>query len=140
MNKRTFRTEQQFDKYLDEEDELIEYTFIDKDIYKLPVNCFSDDDGVYKLHKHSFWFLMCNGYGDHVFEVLPLSVEDNPKVLINKYSLNIKESDFEKVRNFIKINKESIMKLGDGIIRNTDFLKTIKSPASSESVNESEHG
>jgi hypothetical protein len=121
-----------FNKYLDDEDELIEYTFIDKKRFHLPVNCFSDDDGVYKLHNHPLWFLMCNGYGRYDFDVLPLSVDDDPKVLINNYKLNISDSDFGIIREFIKSNRDAIIQLANGIIRNTEFLKVVKSPISAE--------
>ena len=53
-------------------------------------------------------------------------------MLINNYKLNISDSDFGIIREFIKSNRDAIIQLANGIIRNTEFLKVVKSPISAE--------
>jgi hypothetical protein len=127
-------SEEDFNEYIAEEDELIEYTFIDKNRYGLPVNCFADDDGAYKCHNHPLWFLMINNYGNDSLDMLPLSIDDNPNVLVSDYNLHIKESDFEIIKNFIRINKDAILQLSNGTLINTAFLNTVKCPVFAEST------
>lgn len=106
-------------------DELMEYLCLHAERSGLPVNCFSDDGGAYIRHDHPLFFYMCNGYG-LCFDMLPLTVDDDPKVMLSNYELKISQSDFEKVRDFIKVNKENIIKLANDELVNTDFLKLIK--------------
>jgi hypothetical protein len=104
--------------------ELMEYVYIDKHKYHLPVTCYADDGGSFKLHGHPLWFYMCNSYKD-VCDVLPLSICSDPQILVSGYKLKISQSDFEVVRSFIKKNADLIYTLGIGQISNADFLEDI---------------
>lgn len=56
----------------------------------------------------------------------PISIEDNPKVLIKNIKLNISSSDFSNLCKWIRLNKDLLIKLWNGEIDSADFIETMK--------------
>lgn len=113
------------------DEELIEFLHLDKNRFGIPVDLFVDDGYAYVHHNHPLWVYMCNGY-DVNDDIIPLSVDDNPQILIPNVKLNISNTDFNLVKEFIKVNKDLIVKLANDIIKNVEFLKSVRCLALSE--------
>lgn len=111
------------ENYQFEIDELMEYCLLTPKYTGLPMECYADDGGSWKTRNHPLWFLMKNGYGN-THDVIPFTVDANPKV-VGEYGLKINHNDVNKVINFILRNKEGLIALGNGNIRNIDFIKNI---------------
>lgn len=43
-------------------------------------------------------------------ELVPMSIEDEPKILIKNLKLNISERDIEKIRSWVREHKETLLK------------------------------
>lgn len=109
--------------YKFEIDELMEYLLLRKEKTGLPVECYADDGGSFKIRKHPLWFLMKNGYGN-THDVVPFTVDGNPRIVGN-YKLNVSQTDINKVISFIIQNRNKIIALGNDDIDNIEFLNTI---------------
>ena len=82
----------------------IEMTLLRKVDTKLPVNLWIDETDRATPPK----VLFQNNYADRFTsekDLLPISVEERPKVLMRDYSLEISIRDFDKVTSFISNNR-----------------------------------
>ena len=111
-------------KYMIHDDlELLEFLLLRTTRTGLPVDIFVDDGLSYVRHKHPLWLYFKNGYCDTA-DVIPVSISNNPKILVQSPVLNISKSDLQKIFSFIVLNKKLIEKLGNDIIQNIEFLKS----------------
>lgn len=118
-------SQKEFDIYRSQdEDELMEYVYLSKERTGLPMDCFADDDGSFKLHNHPLWFYVTNGY-EPSLDVLPFSVSDSPEIMISNPALHLSDNDISQVKEFIIANKHMIVDLANGQLKNTEFLKHI---------------
>lgn len=109
--------------YLQEdEDELMEYLYLPKSVTGLKVDCFADDGGSFVIHDHPLWFYFTNSYEDN-FDILPLSIEKNPKILVANPELHISMEDFTMVKQYVSINRKLLSDLGTDQITNADYMK-----------------
>ena len=103
----------------------IEMTLLRKADTRLPVNLWIDETDRATPPK----VLLQNNYADRFTsekDLLPISVEERPKVLKRNYSLEIFIADFDKVTSYISNNRIVILRyiqdLSFGI---TDLFKNI---------------
>jgi hypothetical protein len=109
------------------EDELMEYAMLwPQDTGIVNLYCFADDGYAYKRHHHPIWFFICNGYGKHVHNYLPICVTDSPYIVLDKYPLNISKTDLEKVFCFIKLNKQILIDIAKQKITNSEGHNLLK--------------
>lgn len=115
-----------FDKYQKEDDtEMMEYLKVWPDDSGIPVELWVDDGGSYIRHNHPLWLYFRNGKTNKD-KFIPVSIKDNPQIMVNNPKLNIDKTTFIKIITFIRRNKKNIIKLAKGQILNTDFLNNIK--------------
>lgn len=94
--------------------------------------CIDDREGVVERN-HPLWLFFQNGYGKTI-DFLPVSVEDEPKMMLEDVKLNIARADFESIRDFIKQNKRILQDLATGAIDNWDIVKRIVPVCTSKSL------
>lgn len=115
-----------FDKYQKEDEmELMEFLKIWPDDSGIPVELWVDDGGSYIRHDHPLWLYFRNGKTIKD-KFIPVSINDNPQIMVKNPKLNIDKTTFIKIITFIRRNKKNIIKLAKGQILNTDFLNNIK--------------
>lgn len=115
-----------FDKYQKEDEmELMEFLKIWPDDSGIPVELWVDDGGSYIRHNHPLWLYFRNGKTIKD-KFIPVSINDNPQIMVKNPKLNIDKTTFIKIITFIRRNKKNIIKLAKGQILNTDFLNNIK--------------
>ena len=103
----------------------IEMTLLRKADTKLPVNIWIDETDIATHPK----VLFQNNNTDKFTaekDLIPISVEERPKVLMQDYSLEISAGDFEKITNFISSNRTAILRyIQDTSFGITDLFKNI---------------
>ena len=115
-----------FDEYQKEDEmELMEFLKIWPDDSGIPVELWVDDGGSYIRHDHPLWLYFRNGKTIKD-KFIPVSINDNPQIMVKNPKLNIDKTTFIKIITFIRRNKKNIIKLAKGQILNTDFLNNIK--------------
>lgn len=115
-----------FDKYQKEDDtEMMEYLKVWTDVSGIPVELWVDDGGSFIRHNHPLWLYFRNGKSIKD-DFIPVSINDNPQIMVKNPKLNIDKTTFIKIITFIRRNKKNIIKLAKGQILNTDFLNNIK--------------
>lgn len=112
----------------EDEDELMEYSLIKPKFSGLNVDIYVDDGGAYIRHEHPLWVYFRNGYSK-TDNVLPISVENNPKILVNDYKLNISKTDFDSIRYFVQSNINLLFSFADGKISHEVFFRSMKIPS-----------
>ena len=114
-----------FDEYQKEDEmELMEFLKIWPDDSGIPVELWVDDGGSYIRHNHPLWLYFRNGKTIKD-KFIPVSINDNPQIMVKNPKLNIDRLTFLKIITFIRRNKKSLIKLAKGKILNTDFLNNI---------------
>lgn len=125
-----------FNEYQKEDDtEMMEYLRVWPDDSGISVDLWVDDGGSYIRHNHPLWLYFRNGKTIKD-GFIPISINDNPQIMIRKPKLNIDKTTLIKIITFIRKNKKNIIKLAKGEIINTEFLDIIK-PIISNNINES---
>lgn len=115
-----------FVDYQKEDDmEMMEYLKIWPEDSGIPIELWVDDGGSYIRHNHPLWLYFRNGK-TMKDDFIPISINDNPQIMINKPKLKIDNVTLIKIKTFIRRNKVNIIKLAKGKILNTDFLDNIK--------------
>lgn len=115
-----------FDEYQKEDEmELMEFLKIWPDDSGIPVELWVDDGGSYIRHNHPLWLYFRNGKTIKD-KFIPVSINDNPQIMVKNTKLNIDKTTFIKIITFIRRNKKNIIKLAKEQILNTDFLNNIK--------------
>lgn len=115
-----------FVDYQKEDDmEMMEYLKIWPEDSGIPIELWVDDGGSYIRHNHPLWLYFRNGK-TMKDDFIPISINDNPQIMINNPKLNIDNVTLIKIKTFIRRNKVNIIKLAKGKILNTDFLDNIK--------------
>ena len=60
-------------------------------------------------------------------DLIPISVEEEPKVLLKNFSLKISKEEFNAVVSFISLNKEAILRyMNDPSYSVVDYYKALK--------------
>ncbi|MCH4147689.1 MAG: hypothetical protein LKF33_04615 [Prevotella sp.] len=108
-------------------DELMEYTMLWPQVTGIKdLFCFSDDGYAYIRHRHQIWFCICNGYGKHVYDFLPISVTPSPHILLADYPLHISKADLKHVFDFVRINRQLLRDIAKERVENRVGYKLFK--------------
>jgi len=93
----------------------------------LPVNIWLDDSMLYKRGGHGMRIKFQPDKGDSPVTrgMVPMTIEDEPRVIGNN-KLKISNSDVEKIRDFVKANKDLLKALSDMKIDFIDFVDKMK--------------
>lgn len=109
-------------------DHLGEMATLRKNRSGLPVNLYLDDAQSYKKGGH--WkrikFQADKGNSPNTRDMIPMSIEDEPRIMTGASHTKLSSADIEKVRNFVKANKELLLKLADFEIDFPEFVQKMK--------------
>jgi hypothetical protein len=119
-----------FDKYRrGNEEEMDDFHVMRKKLTGLPVNIFIDNAYSYQYGKHQLWMYFQNDYYDKApnnnGNLLPISVESNPKLLVNPSMLKISESDLNILIKFVKLNRVILVKMANMKIDDRVFYRNM---------------
>ena len=89
------------------------------------MDIFLDDGGAYKRNNHPLLVYMQNDYGN-VAEVLPIEVEASSQNNLPNTPMGISFADYQKILEFISINKNLIKQLADSRISHLYFFRTMQ--------------
>lgn len=106
-------------------DGLFEMACLRKNKTGLPVNIYVDDSGAWKQSGHANRIKFQKDKGDRpvTLDMIPMSIEDEPRILVSKPKMELSESDINAVKKFVVANKELLEKLGNTEIDIEDFIK-----------------
>jgi hypothetical protein len=95
---------------------------------KLPANLYLDDNGTwFKLGPYKrIKFQDDNNDKVLTNNMIPMSIDDNPQILIDNANLSLSVSEVEQIKIFVKNNKELLLKLGDMEIDIFDFIEKMR--------------
>lgn len=91
--------------------DMITWTLLRKESTNLPVNLWIDE--IHNRKRYPSRLVFQNNTSNvftGVKDLIPISVEDDPKVLLEGFTPKISSSDLQAVKSFISINKEIILK------------------------------
>ncbi|MBR6516931.1 MAG: hypothetical protein IKT40_08875 [Bacilli bacterium] len=109
-----------FDNY-DWKENLCFYSLFSENITKLPCEIYLDGNKNF-LNENRKLFLLVNNKDS----VIPISIENNPKILLKKLKLNISEDTLNQVVEFIKKNKYKLIEFANNYISYDDINKHFK--------------
>lgn len=83
----------------------------------LPVNIYVDDSGQWKKSHHANRIKLQSNKGDHpnTRNMLPMSIGDDSDILIKGYESELSQADINKVKHFVRRNKDLLNRLGEDI-------------------------
>ena len=122
-------------KYLTEEQNLAENLKIEemgatlrKKRTGLPVNLFLDDARGYRSSGH--WkrikFQADKGDSPNTRTMIPMSIADDPQILVKNPKMSLSSKDIEQIKIFVKLNKDLLLQLSDAQIDIIEFVNKMK--------------
>jgi hypothetical protein len=91
----------------------------------LPVNLYLDDTGSWQTSKH--WkrikFQANKGDRPETRNMIPMSISDNPEVLIPNKKIELSKKELDQVKQFVIDNKEILIQLSDFQIDFVEFTE-----------------
>jgi hypothetical protein len=93
----------------------------------LPSNIYIDDNNSWiKLgDKNIVLFQVNNNEKSNWNNIIPMSIENEPKILVKNIEIKLNNSEIEKIRDFVKKHQKELIKLANGKMDHVDFFKTI---------------
>ena len=109
------------------ESRLYEMACLRKKRTGLPVNIYVDDSGSWRESGHANRIKLQGNTGDHPVtkDMIPMSIDDNPRILVNYDKMELSQADINAVKQFVVANKDLLNRLGDDIDI-TDFIGAMK--------------
>lgn len=131
-----FSSYDEFEVFLEKTEGTMEYYYISKEKSGLNVDIYIDDCSSYIRYNHPLWLYFCDGYS-HNDNLIPISVSENPSILIDNCEINISSIDYESIRCFIRQNLQLLRSIANEDIDSVKFSKQLTKPSFSFSVVES---
>jgi hypothetical protein len=95
---------------------------------KLPANLYLDDARTWSKSGH--WkrikFQADKGDSPNTRSMIPMSIDDNPRILIKNPRMNLSAKDIDQIKAFVKLNKDLLLQLSDAKIDIGEFLDKMK--------------
>lgn len=109
----------------DSGDSLFEMACLRKNKTGLPVNIYVDDSGAWRESGHANRIKFQRDKGDRPItrDMIPMSIEENPRILVQSPDMELSASDVDAVRQFIRANRILLEKLGNTEIDIEDFIR-----------------
>ncbi|MBS7272585.1 MAG: hypothetical protein KIG97_09515 [Fibrobacter sp.] len=106
---------------------LFEMACLRKNKTGLPVNIYVDDSGAWKESGHANRIKFQKDKGDRPVtrDMIPMSIEDEPKVMVSNPDMELSASDINAVKKFVIDNKDLLEKLGNTEIDIEDFINAM---------------
>jgi hypothetical protein len=91
----------------------------------LPVNIYLNDTGSWAQSGHWKRIKFQPDKSDRAItrNMVPMSIDDDPKILIKNPQLSLDSKEIEQVKNFVKNNKELLLQLCDQEIDIIEFFE-----------------
>ena len=108
---------------------LLEMSGFRKSDTNLPVNIWIDDVGAERKTSHNLPRIKFqNDTSDNLKsrDTIPMSISDNPEVLINNFQTKLSQSDITKIKKFIIDNYDALMDYWNGKITLVQFVCRMK--------------
>ena len=104
--------------------ELEEMATLRKSRSGLPVNLWLDDSMAYKRSGHAYRIKFQPDKGERPItrSMVPMTIEDDPKIMGNNPKINLSNDDINKVKAFVIANKNLLLALSDMKIDFIDFV------------------
>lgn len=109
-----------------DEDNLCEMADIDKQQSNLPVIVWANGP---RNMKHGFRIKFQNSYSNHDdgSQMIPMTISDNPQIPKSVHTkLKIKERDLEKVKQWVILNKQALLKYAKGECSTYQMFQELK--------------
>lgn len=108
-------------------DGLFEMACLRKNKTGLPVNIYVDDSGAWKESGHANRIKFQKDKGDRPItrDMIPMSIEDEPKVMVSNPVMELSASDINAVKKFVVDNKDLLERLGNTEIDIEDFINAM---------------
>jgi len=92
-----------------------------------PANIFIDDGGLWTNigNKKIILFQINNSEYANFNKIIPMSIENEPEILIKNENIDLNNYEIEQIMNFVKTCKEEIINLADDIYDKLDFFEKI---------------
>jgi hypothetical protein len=94
----------------------------------LPVNLYLDDSKSWAQAGH--WkrikFQPNKGDPPDTRSMIPMSIDENPEILVKNPKMSLSAKDIEQIKNFVRSNRELLLQLSDAKIDIGDFLDRMK--------------
>jgi hypothetical protein len=90
----------------------------------LPVNLYLDDIGSWSKSGHWKRIKFQPNTGDHptTKDMVPMSIGDDPQILVKNIKLDISSKQIEQIKAFVRANKDILLQLADADIDIGEFL------------------
>jgi len=92
-----------------------------------PANIFIDDGGLWTNigNKKIILFQVNNSEYADFDKIIPMSIENEPEILIKNEKIYLDDHEIELIKNFVKTCQEEIIQLADDIFDKSDFFEKI---------------
>lgn len=118
-----------FKEFLKEDTQILtEMSNLRKNQTGLPVNIWVDDIGVERKSKHNQPRIKFqNDNADRMHEeTISMSISENPEILQKNQKINISNEDVNKIKKFVKLNKNVLIEYWNQNIELLELFKRIK--------------
>ena len=89
----------------------------------LPANLYLDDTGSWSKSGHWKRIKFQPDTGDRPItrSMIPMSIDDNPQVLVKDARISLNTKQLEQIKMFVRVNKDLLLQLADAKISILDF-------------------
>lgn len=108
------------------EEEMYDYYRLSSDATKIPVDIWFDDCKSYIMNEHPLWLYFRNGYSREISEFIPISISNNPQVLVSNPKLRISSNDLLKIKQFIQRFKKELILVANDKLPNHKFALFVR--------------
>jgi len=93
-----------------------------------PANIFIDDGGLWTNigNKKIILFQVNNSEYRDFDKIIPMSIENEPEILIKNENIYLSNDEIEQIRNFVKICQEELIQIADNKIHTLLFFEKIE--------------
>ncbi|MDR2407357.1 MAG: hypothetical protein LBE13_04495 [Bacteroidales bacterium] len=94
----------------------------------LPANLYLDDTGSWSKSGHWKRIKFQPNTGDHPVtgNMIPMSIDDDPKILVKSAKIELNAKQLEQIKAFVKVNKSLLLQLADAKIDIITFVQQMK--------------
>jgi len=91
----------------------------------LPLTIYIDQGRFVRSLKHTLWVYIPVCY-DYIETVVPITVDDNPRLLCDPDKLKVSMDDIQTIISFIKVNRKHLENIADGIEDIVEFVNSLE--------------
>jgi hypothetical protein len=108
---------------LEENSRIEEMATLRKKVSGLPANLYLDDAGSWSRAGHWKRIKFQPNTGDRpvIGDMVPMSIDDNPQILVKNAKISLNAKQLEQIKNFVRVNKDLLLQLADAEIDIFEF-------------------